>query len=155
MVAWAGINEVMRSKDAVRGESTRHEKRERVWTMGEERIEVIEDTELDTGIVSDLREGDGEIEIIIESTKIGEGRVDEAGSGEEMKGREAGRTGEDCGRNTTGSSAWPWLGSGMLTTSSPLACVFNKLFLSLVFCLSLLIERLILRRSDRCCCHRT
>ena len=112
--------------------------------MEEERIEVIEDTESDTGIVSDLREGDGEIEIITESTKIGEGRVDEEGSGEEMKGREAGMTGEDCGRDTTGSSTWPWLGSGMLTSSSPLACVFNVLFLSLVFRLSLLIERLIL-----------
>ena len=29
--------------------------------MGEERIEVIEDIESDTRIVSDLREGDGEI----------------------------------------------------------------------------------------------
>ena len=107
MVVWAGINEVMRSKDTVRGESTRDEKRERVWTMGEERIEVIEDTESDTEIVSDLGEGDGEIEIIIESTKIGEGKVDEEGSGEEMKGREAGMTGEDYGRVITGSSAWP------------------------------------------------
>ena len=117
-------------------------KKERVWTMGEERIEVIEDIESDIGMVSNLREGDGEIEIIIESTKIREGRVDEEGSGEEMKGREAGRTGEDCGRDITGSLAWPWLSSGMLTISSPLACVFNVLFLSLVFRLSLLIERL-------------
>ena len=107
LVALAGINEAMCSKDAVCGESTGDEKRERVWTMGEERIKVIEDTDSDTGIVSDLEEGDGEIEIITESTKIGEGRVDEEGSGEEMKGREAGMTGEDCGRDTTGSSAWP------------------------------------------------
>ena len=57
--------------------------------------------------MSDLEEGDGEMEIITESTKIGEERVDEAGSGKEMKGREARRTGEDCGRNITGSSAWP------------------------------------------------
>ena len=104
--------------------------------------------------MSDLGEGDGEIEIITESTKIGEGRVDEEGSGEEMKEREAGRIGEDCGRGTTGSSAWPWLGFGMLTASSPLACVFNVLFLSLVFRLSLLIERLSLRWSDRCCYRR-
>ena len=45
LVARSGINEAMRSKDAVHGESTRDEKRERVWTMGEERITVIEDTE--------------------------------------------------------------------------------------------------------------
>ena len=50
--------------------------------MREEKIEVIEDTKSDTEIVFDLREGDREIEIIIESTKIGEGRVDEEGSGE-------------------------------------------------------------------------
>ena len=73
--------------------------------MGEERIEVIEDTESDTRIVSDLREGDREIEIITESTKIGEGRVDKEESEKEMKEREAGMTGEDCGRDTTGSSA--------------------------------------------------
>ena len=103
--------------------------------------------------MSDLREGDGEIEIITESTKIGEGRVDEEGSGEEMKGREAGRTGEDCERDTTGSSAWPWFGSGMSTASSPLACVIIERFLNLVFRLSLLIERLSLRWSDRCCCR--
>ena len=121
--------------------------------MGEERIEVIEDTESDTRIVSDLREGDEEIEIITESTKIGEGRVDEEGSGEKMKEREAGRTGEDCGRDTTGSSAWPWLGSSILTASSPLAFIVIKLFLNLDFRLSLLIERLSLRWSNRCCCR--
>ena len=140
-----GINEAMRSKDAVRGESTGDEKRERVWRMGEERIEVIEDIESDTGIVSDLGEGDGEIEIITESTKIGEGRVDEERSGEEMKERKTERTGEDYGRDTTGSSVWPWLVSGMLIASSPLAGIIIKLFLNLVFCLSLLIERLSLR----------
>ena len=64
MVVRVGINDVMCSKDAVREKSTGDEKRERVWTMGEERIDVIEDTESDTGIVSDLREGDGEIKII-------------------------------------------------------------------------------------------
>ena len=66
---------------------------------------MIEDTESDIGIVSDLGEGDGEIEIITESTKIGKGIVDEEGSGEEMKGREAGMTGEKCGRVTMGSLA--------------------------------------------------
>ena len=109
LVARSAINEVMRSKEAICGESTGDEKRirGRDCTMREERIEVIEDTELDTGIVSDLGEGDGEIEIITESTKIGEERVDEAGSGKEMKERDAGRTGEDSERDTTGSSAWP------------------------------------------------
>ena len=101
---------------------------------------MIEDTESDTRIVSDLGEGDGEIEIITESTKIREGRVDEAESGEEMKGRDAGRTGEDYGRDTTGSSAWPWLGFDMSTASSPLACIVIELFLNLVFRLSLLME---------------
>ena len=121
MVARAGIKEAMGSKDTDREENIRDEKRERVWTMREERIELIEDTELDTGMVFDLKEGDGEIEIITESTKIGEGRGDKVGSGEEMKEREA--------------------------------RIIGLLFLFLVFRLSLLIERLILRWSDRCC-HR-
>ena len=128
-------------------------------TIREERIIVgetndVERIDSDTVIVSEIGEGDGEIEIMTESTKIREGRVDEEGSGEEMKGREVGRTGEDCGRDTTGSSAWPWLSSYMLIASSPLTYVVIKLFLILVFHLSLLIERLILRRSDRCCCRR-
>ena len=112
--------------------------------MGEERTRVIEDTESDTGIVSDLREGDGEIKIIMESTKIGEGREKGEGSGEEMKGREAGITGEECGRVTTGSSAWPLLSSGILRTSSPLAFGFKLLFLFFVLRQILLMERLIL-----------
>ena len=74
-MAQAGINEVMYSKDVVRGESIRDEKREKDWTMEEERIEVIEGTESDTGIMSDLGEGNGEIEMITESTKIGEERI--------------------------------------------------------------------------------
>ena len=141
LVARSVISEIMRSKEAGCGESTGDEKRirGRVWTMGEERIEVIEDTESDIGIVSNLEEGDREIEIIIESTKIGKGRGDEEGSGEEIKGREAGMTGEDCGRVTTGSSTWPWFGSGMLKASSPLACVFNWLYLILVVRRSFLI----------------
>ena len=70
LVARAGIKEVMRSKDTVRGESIGDEKRERDCIMGEERIEVIEGIESDTGIMSELGEGDGEIEMITESTKI-------------------------------------------------------------------------------------
>ena len=132
----------MHSKDTVREESIGDEKRERDWTIGEERIEVIEGIESDTEIMSDLGEGDGEIEIITESTKIREGRVDEEGSGEEMKGRDAGRTGEDSGRDTVGSSACPWLSSGMLTASSPLACVDIELFFNLIFRLRFLIEQL-------------
>ena len=150
MVARTGINEAMCSKDAVRGESIGDKKRERDWIMREERIEVIDGTESDTGIMSNLGEGDGEIKIITESTKIGEERVDEVGSGEEMKGRDAGKTGEDSEGDTTGSSAWPWLGSSMLTASSPLACVDIELFFNLVFRLSFLKERLSLRWSDRC-----
>ena len=70
MVVWAGINEAMRSKDTVHEESIGDEKRERDLTMEEERIEVIEGTESDTGIMSDLGEGDGKIKIITELTKI-------------------------------------------------------------------------------------
>ena len=144
MVVRVGINEAMRSKDAVHGERIGDERRERVWIIGEERIELIEDTESDIRIVSDLGEGDGEIEIIMESTKIGEGRVDEEGSREEMKGREAGMTGEECGRVTTGSSAWPLLSSDILRASLLLAFGFKLLFFCLVLRLILLMERLIL-----------
>ena len=47
--------------------------------MGEERIVVgetndVEGIDSDTGIVYEIEEGDGEIEIMTESTKIGEGR---------------------------------------------------------------------------------
>ena len=44
--------------------------------------ESREDTESKTRIVSNLEEGDREIKIITESTKIKEERVDEEGSGE-------------------------------------------------------------------------
>ena len=104
-MARAGIKEAMRSKDTVRGESIGDEKGERDVTMREERIKVIEGTELDTGIMSDLGEGDGEIEIITKSTKIGEERGLETGRGEEVKGKDAGRIGEECGRDSMGSSA--------------------------------------------------
>ena len=72
----ASIVGAVRSKDTVREEGI-----ERDDKMGEERIEDIEGTESDTKIVTELRGRDGEIETIIESTKIGEERVDEvAGS---------------------------------------------------------------------------
>ena len=95
--------------------------------------------------MSNLGEGDGEIEMITESTKIGEERGGEAGSGEEVKGKDAGRTGEECGRDSTGSSAWPWLVSDMFTTSSLLACGDTELLCNLIFRLSFLMERLSLR----------
>ena len=66
---------------------------------------MIEDTESDTEIVSDLEEGDGEIKIMTESTKIGEGREKGKESGEKMKEKEAKMVGEKCGRVTIESSA--------------------------------------------------
>ena len=74
LVARAGIKEAMCSKDTVREESIGDEKGEKDVTMGEERIEGIEETESDTRIMSEHKEGDGEIEMITESTKIGEER---------------------------------------------------------------------------------
>ena len=119
------------------------------WKIGEERIVVgetndVEKIDSDTGIVSEIGEGDGEMKIMTESTKIGEGREKGEGSGEEMKGREAEIIREECRRVTMGSSAWPLLSSGILNASTPLAFGFNLLFLYLVFRLSLLIEQLIL-----------
>ena len=104
--------------------------------------------------MSEIREGDREMKIMTESIKIGEGRKKGEGSGEEMKGREARIVGEECGRVTMGSSAWPLLSSGILSASTPLAFGFSLLFLFLDLRMGLLIERLILRRSDRCCCRR-
>ena len=150
LVAQTGIKEAMCSKDTIRKGSIGDEKD---VTRGEERID-IEEKESDIEIMFDLGEGDGEIEIITESTKMGEERAVETGNGEEVKEKVAGRTGEECGRVTMGSLAWPWLSSGMLKASSPLAFDFKLLFLFLVFRGSLLIERLILRRSDRCYCQR-
>ena len=146
MVTRIGIGGAMRSKEIVREERIKRDGK-----MGEERIEDIEGTESDTKIVTELGGIDGEIETIIESTKIGEERVDEvAGSGEEVKGKEAGRTGEESGGGSTGSSAWPWFGSGNSTASS-LTCSNTELFLNLISRLSLLSEWPSLRRSDRCC----
>ena len=90
LVARAGIKEAMCSKDTDCEESIGDEKD---VTMGEERID-IEGIESDTGIMSDLGEGDGEIEMIMKSTKIGEERGEETGSGEEVKEKDAGRIGE-------------------------------------------------------------
>ena len=59
---------------------------------------VVEGTDSDIGIVSDIREGEREIEMIVKSTKIGEGGEEGIGKkgegrGEEMKGRVAGMVG--------------------------------------------------------------
>ena len=89
--------------------------------------------------------------MITESTKMGEERGVKIGNGEEVKGNDAGRTGEECGRDSVGSSAWPWLSFGMFTASSLLSCGDIELFFNLIFRLSFLMERLSLRRSDRCC----
>ena len=104
----------------------------------------MEGIESDARIVSDLGEGDGEMKIIMESTKIGEEKINETGSGEEMKGREARIAGEECGRVTIGSSAWPLFSSDKLKVSSPLAFIFKLLFLCYVLRLIFLIEWLIL-----------
>ena len=63
---------------------------------------VVEGTYSDTGIVSDIREGEEEMEMVVKSTKIKEGGEEEIGKegegrGEEMKGREAGMAGEEGG----------------------------------------------------------
>ena len=92
----------------------------------------MEGTESDTEIVSDLREGDGEMKIIVESTKIGEGREEGEISGEEMKGREARMVGEESGRDVTNFLAWPLLSFGILRASSSLAFGFKLLFFFLV-----------------------
>ena len=153
LMARSTKRETMHSKEAVCKKSIGGETKGIIdleCSLRKVETRVIEGTELDTRIVSDLRE----IEIMVESTKIGEGREEGEGRGEEMKGREARMVGEECRRDTMGSSAWPWIIFGMLIASSPLACIANELFLILVFCLSLLIERLILRWSNRYCCRR-
>ena len=72
LVTRTGIGGALRSKDTVREGGIERDGKER-----EERIEEIEGTESDTEVVTELRGRDGEIETTIESTKIGEGRVDE------------------------------------------------------------------------------
>ena len=76
-MARAGIVGAMRSKDTVHEEVIEEENGEGDGIMGEERIEEIEGTESDTKIVTKLGVIDGEIETIMESTKIGEERVDD------------------------------------------------------------------------------
>ena len=151
MVARAGIMGVMCSKDIVCEDGIEEEKGERDGIMGEERIEDIEGTESDTKIVTKLGRRDGEIETIMESTKIGEERVDEAGGWEEVKEKEARRTGEERGGSSMESSAWPWLDSDKSTASSTLTCGNTELVFNLISLLSLLRERLSLRRSDCYC----
>ena len=127
----------MRSKDTVREEGIKGDGK-----IGEERIEDIEGIESDTERVTELRGRDGEIETIMESIKIGEERIDEVvGSWEEMKEKVAGRTGEDSGGGSAGSSTWPWFGSGK-STASTLTCGNIVLCFILISRLSLLRERL-------------
>ena len=135
-MARAGIMRVICSKDTIREEG-----------IEEERIEDIERTESNMEGVTELRGRDREIETIMESTKIGEERVDEVARGwEEVKGKVTGRTGEDSGGGSTGSSAWPWFGFGNSTASS-LTCGNTELLFNLISRLSLLSERPSLRRS--------
>ena len=122
---------------------------EKEWTIKAVETREVEDTESDIRIVSDLGEGDGEIEIIVELTKIGEGREERKGSGEEMKGREVKMVGEECGWDTTGSTTWPLHNFGTLFSSDPLAFSFELLFS--FWLLILLMEWLSLWRSD--CCY--
>ena len=76
MVTRTGIGGALRSRDTVREGGIERDGKER-----EERIEEIEGTESNTDIVTELGGRDEEIETIMESTKIGEERVDEvAGS---------------------------------------------------------------------------
>ena len=65
MVTRTGIGGALRSKDIVREGGIERDGKERG-----ERIEEIEDTESDTEVVTELGGRDGEIETIIESTKI-------------------------------------------------------------------------------------
>ena len=143
----------MCSKDTIREEGIEEEKGERDGLMGEERIEDIAGIESDTDRVIELGGRDGEIETIMESTKIGEERGDDEGGWEEVKEKKAGRTWEESGSGSTGSSAGPWFDSGKSTASS-LTCGNTVLFFNLISRLSLLRERLSLRRSDRCCTRK-
>ena len=94
---------------------------------------VVEGTDSDTGMVSDIGEGEREIEMIVESIKIGEGGEEGVGKegegrGEEMKGREDRMAGEEGGRHTTGSSAKPFHSTGALSSSWLLGFFFELLF---------------------------
>ena len=93
---------------------------------------IVEGIDLDIGIVFDIREGEGEMKIIVESTKI-EGGEEEIGKegegrGEEMKRREAEMAREEDERHTTGSFAKPWHSTGTLSSLDPLSFFFGLLF---------------------------
>ena len=103
----------MHSKDTVREEGI-----ERDGKIGEERIEDIEGTESDTKIVTELGGRDGEIETIMESTKIGEERGDEGGGWEDVKGKE--RRLEEQGRKVEVAQRDPQLGPGLVPASPQL-----------------------------------
>ena len=107
--------------------------------MGEKRVTevetrvIVEGTDSDIRIIFDIGEGEGEMKMIVESTKIREGGEEEIGKegegrGEEMKGREAGMIREEGGRHTTGSSAKPLHSTGALSSSDPLDSFFGLLF---------------------------
>ena len=81
---------------------------------------IVEGTNSDIRMVSDIGEGEREIEMIVESTKIRRGGEEEIGKeregrGEEMKGREARMAGEEGERHTTSSSAKPLHSTGALS----------------------------------------
>ena len=123
--------------------------------MSEERVTyveirvIVEGMNSDTGMVSDIREGEGEMkiivesikireggeemEMIVESTKIREGGEEEIGKegegrGEEMKGREAGMAGKEYGRHTTSSYAKPLNSTSAFSSSQLLDFFFWLLF---------------------------
>ena len=85
LVARSTKREAMRSKKAVCEKSIGEDTKRIIdleCLIGKVETRVVEGTESDTRIVSDFGEGDGEIEIIVELTKIGEGREEGEGSGE-------------------------------------------------------------------------
>ena len=94
---------------------------------------IVKGIDSDTRIVSDIREGEGEMEMIVESTKIREGGEEGIGKegegrGEEMKGREARMAEEEDERHTIGSSAKSLHSVGALNSSDPLGFFFGLLF---------------------------
>ena len=107
--------------------------------MGEEKVievetrVIVESTDSDTRIVSDIGEGEGEIKIIVESTKIREGGEEEIGKEgegrrEDMKEREAGMAREESRRHTIGSLSKLLHSTGALSSSDLLGSFFGLLF---------------------------
>ena len=92
---------------------------------------VVEGTDSNTGIVFDIEEGEGEMKMIMESTKIGGGEEEIGkegeGRGEEMKGREAGMAGEEGRGHITSSFAKPLHNTGALSSLNPLGSLFGLL----------------------------